>query len=566
MSRSRRYLALAVLLAGFAAAPLAPGYFMEAHDGPHSLFFLLEFDRAIGDGALIPRWGTDHAYGYGYPTFVFYSPLAYYLAEGFHLAGAGITDAVKLTYALTMVLAAVGMFALVRGMAGPTAAVVASVVYAYAPYRFVDVYVRSALAESLALALFPWALWGFWRLTRRPDRRGLALAAACYAALLLSHNLTAILFTPLLTAFVPLALAHHGRERCWRTWGRCLGAGVLAVGIAAFSLLPMVLERQHIVQEQWTRATYRLTDHFVYPGQLLSPFWGYGYAVPGPDDGMAMQLGLVPLVLAVAGLLLGTVDRRLRAPALFFGLALAGYTALTLPVSAPAWEAVPAMALVQFPWRLLAIAVLCAAVLAGIGGRALARLGDAAGITAALIALVAVAAGIGYAAPQHTPPSSRAETPLLVVDFEQQHPDMVGMTAWVQEAPTGSAKVEALLAGETPPLADSDVPGAAIEVVHHGGHVQMVRARLPQPGEVRFRTYYYPGWRAYVDGQETPLWPSGPQAVITLAVPAGDHVLEIRFGDTPLRAVAKWITLGGVAVLITLIISPASLPGRRPQC
>ena len=50
-------------------ALLAPGYFLKAHDAPHSVFFLLEFDKAFRDGAWYPRWGIDFALGYGYPLF-----------------------------------------------------------------------------------------------------------------------------------------------------------------------------------------------------------------------------------------------------------------------------------------------------------------------------------------------------------------------------------------------------------------------------------------------------------------------------------------------------------------
>ena len=97
-------------LSTFAWMPLlAPGYFLEAHDAPHTLFFLRQFDQALRDGYLIPRWGTDFALGYGYPLFLFYSPLAYYVAESFYLLGASITLAIKLTYLLAFVLSGLCM-------------------------------------------------------------------------------------------------------------------------------------------------------------------------------------------------------------------------------------------------------------------------------------------------------------------------------------------------------------------------------------------------------------------------------------------------------------------------
>ncbi len=554
MRLHHRYLLLALLLAGFAVAPLlAPGYFLEAHDAPHSLFFLVEFDQAIRDGALVPRWGPDHALGYGYPTFVFYSPLAYYLAEGFHLAGAGITDAVKATYAVGLALSAAGMFLLAGALAGPAAGLVAAVVYAFAPYRFVDMYVRSALAESFALALYPWVLWAFWRLAAAPSRRRVTGAALAYGALLLTHNVTAFLFTPLLGAFALFALWRHGRLRRGRAWASLAAAGALAVALAAFSLIPSLTERRYIAQDQWTRDNYNLSEHFVYLGQLLSPFWGYGYAVPGPDDDMSLQIGLVPLGLGLAGVLLARRDRRTAPAARLFGVAALAYAFLMLSVSGPVWKAAPLLSLAQFPWRLLGVVTLSLALLAGLGAR---YAGAGRASTAVVLCLLAVAAGLPYAQPQHTPPSTRAEQPVGVIDFELEHTDMRGMTAWAEHMPADSPKVAAYLAGEPLPLAESDVAGAEMQSLRAGGHVQTVLVRLPTAGSVRFHTYYYPGWTATVDGQPVSIRPEGELGVISLDVPAGEHQVSIRFGNTPLRTASNWITLAAVVALFFLALPP----------
>jgi len=547
----RAYLGLALLLAAFAVVPLlAPGYFLGAHDAPHSLFFLVQFDQAIADGALVPRWGPDHALGYGYPTFVFYSPLAYYLAEAFHLAGLGIAAAVKATFALSLLASCVGMFLLAESMVGPAGGAIAALVYTYAPYRFVDIYVRAALAESCALALYPWALWAFWRLAREPGRRRVAVAGLAYGLLLLSHNVTALLFTPLAMGAVVIGLVTAGHGRRPSAWLQAAGAGVLGVMLSAFSLLPSLLERGNIVQDQWTRATYSLTDHFVYVGQLLSPLWDYGYAVAGPEDAMSFQLGLAPLALALAGLALAGRTRAGRAVGLLFGGGLAAYVFLMVGASGPLWRAVTLLSLAQFPWRLLGVAALAAAGLSALAGAHLGRMRDKRALVVLALAIVAV--GLPYARPQHTAPDPRSEQPVGTVLFELEYTDMRGMTAWTQEMPQDSPKVAAYLAGGTLPLAQSDVPGTVVETVHQGGHVQTVRVTAAAPGTLQFHTYYYPGWAVTVDGAPAAIRPEGPLGLITLDLPAGSHTVSIRFGETPLRRVANWITLltaGGAALL-----------------
>ena len=69
------YLWLTLLLSLPVVGPLLqPGYFWGAHDARHSVYFLYQFDKAIQDGVLYPRWAPDFAFGYGYPFFNIYGP------------------------------------------------------------------------------------------------------------------------------------------------------------------------------------------------------------------------------------------------------------------------------------------------------------------------------------------------------------------------------------------------------------------------------------------------------------------------------------------------------------
>ena len=61
---AERTFVLALLLVIPALLPLAaPGYFFGAHDGRHTVFWLLEFDRAFSDGALVADLGARSRVG-----------------------------------------------------------------------------------------------------------------------------------------------------------------------------------------------------------------------------------------------------------------------------------------------------------------------------------------------------------------------------------------------------------------------------------------------------------------------------------------------------------------------
>ncbi len=583
-----RELILLFLLSAFALAPLAsPGYFFGAHDADHSVFFLVEFDKALRDGALWPRWGPDHALGYGYPLWLLYAPLAYYVAEGFHLLGLGFTAAVKAAWALGFLFGGWGMFLLLRrwfgrGPAGRAAALVGSLLYVYAPYHLLTIYVRAAFAEFSALAWFPWVLLAFDRVANPAGvdnpRRAIALAALAYGGLLLTHTGSILVFTPLLLAYLLFALLRRGVQTGWR-WAdlgrvalRLAAGGLLGVGLAAIFLLPMLLEQRYILQEQWIQGSYGYRGHFVYLSQLLDPFWGYGYSddLTGPNDGLSFQLGIAGVVLALAaavtGLRRGQPQRSVTG---FFLAATLTSLAAMLPLAQPLWDAIGPAALIQFPWRLLGIASLGLAIL---GGAVVAGLpwppadqeqsitAAAQAPTAAVVGLAVALASLSFALPQYTDITPVDESALSIIRFETTYPEMIGRTVYTEQAVNDTPLVAQYLAGEPLQRAVWLTGRGEISSTAAGASVT-AQVNAGEPGVVLFYTYDFPGWRATVDGQPVPHRAQPPYGLIAVDVPAGQHEVVIRHGATPVRSAGALVTGLSLAVVAALYLWPP----RRPQ-
>ena len=280
------YLLLIVLISLLPIAPmLQPGYQWNAHDARHSVYFLFEFDRSIQDGSLFPRWQPDFAFGYGYPFFNIYGPLAFYAGEALHLAGLPFVDAVKAVFALSITLSGLAMYGFVREVLGrrgqsSAAGLVAAVAYMVMPYRLVDLYVRAGLAESVAYVWVPLVLWGTWATLHRPRLANVLGLALAYAALLLTHPLTAILLTLILVFYIALlALARLKDELPWRRLSResilplagQLGhiliptafALALGVGLSAVFGLPAMTENRFVRLDQWYGGRYAWGGDFV---------------------------------------------------------------------------------------------------------------------------------------------------------------------------------------------------------------------------------------------------------------------------------------------------------------
>ncbi len=568
MSFARRvdsFLILAALASAFAVAPLlAPGYFWGAHDARHSVYFLVQFDSAIRDGILYPRWMPDFNFGYGYPFFNIYSPGAFYVGEALHLLGLDFVAAVKGVFALSMIFSALAMYLYTRRVLGSrAAALVSAAVYVYAPYHLADVFLRGALADSLCFVFFPLVLLGFHALVERPRPLALVRAGAALAGLMFSHYALALLFLPFLGIYV-LAVSFWTRSRrnlpaLVRPLLWSAGAGLFAVALAAVLVLPAALEYRFVRTDQWAGGYYSYKDHFVYFFQFFSPTWGYGPgSVPGPQDTLPFQLGAVPVVLSVLSLLALRRLARLRPLVLFYQLATLGLLLLMLELSAPLWQALNLAAFAQFPWRLLSLTTMTTALLSGVPLAAdeLQRKDVSLPLVAAVLAVVVIGS-YSYLQPQIIDAPEGPVSLGGLMRFEQSSGEMTGMTSWatLPRPPSWSPLADVYVAGGmvTDKVMREQLPaGVQAITTRHSSVLDEVRVSTPQPFTLAFYTAYYPGWRATVDGQAVTITPSGDLGHMTVSVPEGEHTVVLRFGDTTPRTVGMWLTL--VAALAGVIV------------
>ena len=205
---------------------------------------------------------------------------------------------------------------------------------------------------------------------------------------------------------------------------------LLALGLAAIFLLPVLFEQKYLTNDPLIGGFFNYRKHFLNANQLLSPFWGYGYAGETGTDQFSLQLGLIPTLLAFVALWAFARTRgAIRSHTAFFVLIVAVMVFGMLPLSASLWEPFASIiAFVQFPWRLLIVVTFA---LAFLSGAALHALPDNARDLAPVFALILifVAASYPYTEPQHTDAVFNYQRQM---EFEVKYRELLGDTIWME--------------------------------------------------------------------------------------------------------------------------------------
>lgn len=337
----------------------------------------------------------------------------------------------------------------------------------------------------------------------------------------------------------------------------------MGLGWTAYFWLPALIERR------WTRA---LEDFYV----EVSPFHLRFLALRdlfGPPEALDARaanpalpftLGIVIVALVGAGLVATIFRPKTRWPAWFFGLLLLLVVFMMLPGSEWLWSTIPLLALAEFPWRLLGIAALSCAVLAG----AAVTLWQQPRWAVVLSTLAVIAIVLGSVVYLYPPKPfvtyGREGTPSLAdqVRFERTT-GAIGSTSlgeylsmWVQEVPRTSPLVPDLLAGRPTEKLDrsSLPPGVEAQLLAQSPASDRYRFTSDQAFFARFSTFYFPGWEATLDGKPVAPRITDPHGLIEVPIPAGEPELTLRFVETPLRAASAWVSLLSLAGTVVLIV------------
>ncbi len=574
------FLAAALLIACVAAFPLLakPGLLNTrgGGDSPFLLQRLQQLETAVLDGHFPVRWMPDANYGYGYPFFNYYAPLSIYIAFLFRLVGFSYVRAIQLAQLSGFVVAAWGMFVLARRwFKSEWAGLLTAVAYTVAPFHLVNVYVRGdSLAEFWAMAFYPLVILAADKTVQATDgvpqkRVQVVLLALAYAGLILSHNISALIFSPFLIFYILLRwftqqkMTRHSLRSSLSSLLPPFNAGVLALALAAWFFVPALAETGLVQLGTVTEGYFFYGTHFLGTDKLplVQNSFFFDFSVNGRS---AFRMGLVQAglagasVIALVWLWFSRQSRPSKGTVLFILTVVLTATFMTLPQSGRLWENVPLLSFTQFPWRFLSVQAFGIALAAG----GLALLPGRKWLVSLLVGVLMVSS-LGQLKTDHLILSDADVTAEKLAQYEW-FTGNIGTTVSAEYLPqtvqprpytsawlnTGTRDRVVATAGEI----------KTAEVLRRKATKQVWQVETAVPSTIRFDTLYWPGWMAKVDGKAVQIRPADGSGLIEMDIAPGAHEVELRLVRTLVRLWAEWVSLTAVFVVLWLLRS-----GKRPQ-
>lgn len=487
--------------------PITKSGFYISDDGEWMVIRLSAFYQSLAEGQFPVRFLGRLNYSYGYPVANFLYPGFLYIGSILHFIGFSFVNSVKIILGVSVVGAALFLFASLRKSLSPLASFTGVFSFLTAPYLAFDLYKRGSVGEILAIAAASMAMWSI-------EAGYLLVFPLAVALLVVSHNSLALMFT----IFFCIYLTTSRRFR----W---FGYLALGMGLSAFFWIPAFVERNLVKFSLLT-----ISD----PRQYFVTLQNFDVV------GLPFIAGLVVYLLMRARTS-RSWGRGIYTGGFFIGLFLAS------PWSGAIWNNSTFASLFQFPFRMLAIVLLCGPWLIA---RSVEYQGSVRGklvglyIVLGFISLAPILGSIKFVDRPEGYYTTNEGTTTVADEY---------MPKWARSNVTerNSNRVEIFQGKGTiePRLVSTQRIDATLI--------------LEVDSVIGLNTIYYPGWGVTIDGHPTSVDYENDRGLMRVTVPRGTHHLVAEFRETPLRFAADSITVASFIVYVLLIAKSVLL--KRPK-
>lgn len=511
------------------------------HDGQDHVARIANFYQSLSEGIVIPRWAGNLNWGYGHPILMFLYPLPSYVASLFHAIGLSFVDSTKAVFITMFIASGLAMYGWLATAFGKRVGIIGAILYAFAPYRFVDLFVRGAIGEHSAFVFPPLILYFLYKLAREKhfEWYGIGLSVS-FAGLILSHNALLLMFLPIIALYGIYVFFTDAKRSLWYLV-KCLGFAALGVGLSSFFIIPAYFEGKYTLRDIVTDTAY--ASRFVPWTQFIYSPWNYGQT-----DTLTKSLGIAPW-LGIIGSIYILVGRRNNAiRVLLGGCIVCLFVSLWMMTnsSLPVWKTVSILQKFQFPWRFLSVSVFLAAVLGALAVDRLIQGKKHADRYMMLFCIMAVVATVFMWKPK-----------AYQIKSERFYTDVYESTTDTGE----SSPIWSVRFMEHRPTAHMEIASGSVSITEHTRtstvHEYTVVAR--EPARLIENTLFFPGWKVYVDGILTGIQYQDPayRGLMTFRVTEGTHTVRVVFENTKLRKMSDIISLAAFGIVVVIGLTTA---------
>lgn len=514
------------------------GYF--SHQDDLQIMRIFEMRKCMTDLQIPCRWVPDMGWGNGIPLFNYYGVFTYYLGAILSFVVGYIASA-KILFFLALTAGGIGMYFLVEELWGRSSGAVAGILYTLAPYKALDIYVRGALAESLALAIIPFVFYFGYKLikdNKRSNFVGFSLTLFLFA---ITHNIMTLLFIPFLVFWLFYWLAVSK----WKNLKILILSLLTGFALSAFFVIPAFFEKNLIQTESLTRFELDFRANYLKLSQLfIDRVWGFGTSIPGVLGKMSFQIGWPHWWLVLATLiflLVFKLKKNIRVLAVGIAAAFLFSIFMTHNKSTFIWENIGILRYFQFPWRFLSLSIFSASL---IGGFLIFILKENWRLYMALI-IIGLSTVLNWS----------YFRPMQFYDIN----DSQKLSGEVWEQQQKGALLDYLPKSALEPREGGNLPivkSGIAKVTQFNNHSNSwnFKVNVIDTALIEVPVYYFPNWVVKVNSKDYPYSYKNYTGRISVTLPAGEYSVEGRFVSTPLRKVANTISLVGLVGFVVFCI------------
>lgn len=510
--------------------------FPVTHDGQDHIARIANFYQNLKEGIILPRWAGNLNWGYGHPILMFLYPLPSYLTSFFHFLSFSLIDSVKIVFGLAFVLSGLTMYLWVKNFLGRLQGFLAAVLYLFAPYRFIDLYVRGALGEHVAFIFPPLICYFLLKLSKKYSLWYVIGGSISLAGLILSHNAISLIFLPLILFYIFYLFKSNKNSKTLLI--NSLIIIILGFSLSAFFWLPAFLEGRYTLRYIVTAGEY--LSRFVEPLTLIYGSWNYG-----GTGVFTVQIGIIQLIsILLSPILIFVLFKNKNKNAVLllgFMIYLIIVIFLMLVESNFIWQRFTILQNFQFPWRFLSVVVFITAVLGGFVLKSTPK-------KIYYLIFIIMCFGSILLTKNYWKAESYLQEPESFFTGVYN-----GTTDTGESAPIWSVRFMEKRAKEPIQviLGKGEVKQSKRIITHHKYEVNAFE-RI----RIRENTLYFPGWKVFIDGKPAEIEFQDPQnrGLITFFVNEGKHAVDVRFTETKLRFMADMISLLSALSIIGYIL------------